>query len=337
MVEDINIMAPSIFPVTADVSFSNKLDHILARWGYQRGRHRVLPGLYCLGAAASDSPVFVTANYTLSFDALRSSIKGINAFILVLDTKGINVWCAAGKGSFGTDELVNRIKETRLKEVVKHKTLILPQLGAPGISAHEVRKRSGFVVEYGPVRASDLPEYLKTHTATADMRKVHFNLGDRLTLIPVELVHLLLPLVVVGWLIFWLFSLFYALMVISAILAGVVLFPALLPWIPGRDFCVKGFVLGSAAVFPFILLHILLTPAQLSWGIEIIKLLAFTLTLPPVVAFIALNFTGATTFTSRTSVRREIFTYIPIMGWSFGLGLALLVLSTIIRLVGGFD
>jgi hypothetical protein len=273
----------------------------------------------------------------LSFDALRSSIKGINAFILVLDTKGINVWCAAGKGSFGTDELVNRIKETRLKEVVKHKTLILPQLGAPGISAHEVRKRSGFVVEYGPVRASDLPEYLKTHTATADMRKVHFNLGDRLTLIPVELVHLLLPLVVVGWLIFWLFSLFYALMVISAILAGVVLFPALLPWIPGRDFCVKGFVLGSAAVFPFILLHILLTPAQLSWGIEIIKLLAFTLTLPPVVAFIALNFTGATTFTSRTSVRREIFTYIPIMGWSFGLGLALLVLSTIIRLVGGFD
>ena len=92
------------------------------------------PGLYALGAPAPDSPVFVSANYTLSFDALRSALRGIDGYLLVLDTKGINVWCAAGKGTFGTDELVARIEATRLAEVVRHRRLILPQLGAPGVA-----------------------------------------------------------------------------------------------------------------------------------------------------------------------------------------------------------
>ena len=42
---------------------------------------------------------------------------------------------------------------------------------------------------------------------------------------------------------------------------------------------------------------------------------------PPITAYLALNFTGSTPFTSRTGVRREIFRYIPVMAWSFGLGL----------------
>ena len=125
------------------------------------------PGLYALGSPTPESPVFVSANYTLSFDALRSALAGVDGYILVLDTHGINVWCAAGKGTFGTDELVNRIQVTGLKDIVNHRTLILPQLAAPGVAAHQVRKRSGFKVEYGPVRAEDLPEYLGTHAGIA--------------------------------------------------------------------------------------------------------------------------------------------------------------------------
>ena len=68
-------------------------------------RYRVDPGLYSLGNPDSSSPVFVSANYRLSFNALRGSLKNSNCWILVLDTKGINVWCAAGKGTFGTEEL----------------------------------------------------------------------------------------------------------------------------------------------------------------------------------------------------------------------------------------
>ena len=84
-----------------------------------------------MGRPGPESPVFVTSNYTLSFDALRTSIKGIDGYILVLDTKGINVWCAAGKGTFGTDEVIKRVQETELAQVVSHRRLILPQLRRP--------------------------------------------------------------------------------------------------------------------------------------------------------------------------------------------------------------
>ena len=154
---------PFIRAVQSRLTSADYLDHFLARVGINRMHHRVTPGLYALGNPTSESPVFVTANYTLSFDALRSALPGIDGYILVLDTQGVNVWCAAGEGTFGTDELVRRIEACQLNEVVSQRLLILPQLGAPGIAAHEIRKRSGFKVEYGPVRAADLPEYLKTH------------------------------------------------------------------------------------------------------------------------------------------------------------------------------
>src|SRR5512134_1250218 len=189
---------PATRPTTSKLTFANIWDHILARWSVRRMEHRVEPGLYLLGNPTPDSPVLVTANYTLSFDALRFSLKDIDGYILVLDTQGVNVWCAAGKGTFGTDELVRRIEATRLHEVVNHRVLILPQLGAPGVAAHEIKKRAGFKVEYGPVRAEDLPEYLKTHKATPEMRRVGFTLKDRFVLIPVEFVAVLLPLLAVA-------------------------------------------------------------------------------------------------------------------------------------------
>jgi len=156
----------------------------------------VEPGLYALGDPTPNSPVFVTANYTLSFDALRSALTGFDGYIMVLDTKEIDVWCAAGKGTFGTAELVHRVEATALRNFVKHRTLILMQLGATGVAAHEVKRRSGFAFEYGPVRANDLPGYLKSHRATPEMRRVNFNLLDRVVLIPVELVHTLLPMAI---------------------------------------------------------------------------------------------------------------------------------------------
>src|SRR5208337_5080715 len=154
-----------------------------------RSGHRVEPGLYRLGNPTPDSPVFASANYTLSFDALRSALAGHDAFILVLDTKGINVWCAAGKGTFGTEELIKRIAASGLKEIVSHRQLILPQLGAPGVAAHTVKKISGFKVCYGPIRAKDLTAYLDSGMkVTPEMRIMTFPLKDRVVLIPIEFV-----------------------------------------------------------------------------------------------------------------------------------------------------
>jgi hypothetical protein len=318
-----------IQPTTSVITLANRWDHFLARWGVNRSGHRVEPGLYALGDPTGDSPVFVTANYTLSFDALRSALAGIDGYIMVLDTKGINVWCAAGKGTFGTDEVVHRIEATGLRDVVSHRVLILPQLGASGVAAHEVKKRSGFQVEYGPVRAADLPEYLKTGQATPEMRRVRFTLRDRLVLIPVELVHVFVPMVVAAMVVFVVKGLLAAVALVAAILAGVVLFPILLPWLPTRDFSSKGFILGGMVALPFALASLLRHP-DAAWWQRVGGALTFLLPLPPVTAFLALNFTGSTTFTSRSGVRREIFTYVPIMAWMFGIGVILTIVLSLI-------
>jgi hypothetical protein len=283
---------------------------------------------------AAASPVFVTANYTLSFDALRSVLNGLDVFILVLDTQGINVWCAAGKGTFGTDELVRRVEATGLQEIVHHRKLILPQLGAPGVAAHEVKRRCGFAIEYGPVRAADLPQYLETHRASPEMRRVTFSLLDRLALIPVEVAHGLLPMVVAAAVLYLVGGWLSAAAAVAAILAGVLLFPILLPWLPTRDFSVKGFLLGGVLALPFAAAAVLGNPGA-PWWRQTIAALSYLLAIPPVTAFLALSFTGSTTFTSRTGVRREIFRYVPIMAGMFGSGVVLTLLPPLVRVLGG--
>ena len=319
---------------TSTITLANRWDHFLARWGVNRSGHRAEPGLYALGNPTADSPVFATANYTLSFDALRSALVGMDSYILVLDTFGINVWCAAGKGTFGTDELVRRIEATALDKVVNHRVLILPQLGAPGVAAHEVKKRSEFKVEYGPVRAADLPEYLKTHQATPEMRQVRFTLRDRLILIPVELVAVLLPMVIAAIVLLLIVGPLAAVGAVVAILAGVVLFPILLPWLPTRQFSTKGFILGGAVALPLALSAFLSEPDTALW-LRVGWALAYLLGLPPVTAFLALNFTGSTTFTSKSGVKREMFAYIPVMAGMFGIGILLTIAFPLIRMLGG--
>ncbi len=322
---------------TSAVTFRDHWDHFLARWGYRRYSHRVEPGLYALGNPSADSPVFVTANYSLSFDALRSSLGGIDGYIMVLDTRGINVWCAAGKGTFGTDELVARVDATALRDVVSHRTLVLPQLGATGVSAHDVRKRSGFRVKYGPVRARDLPEYLRARRATPEMRRVRFGIAERLALAPIELVSVFLPMLVAAAILLAAFGPTASAAFVASVLAGTVLFPALLPWIPTPNFSTKGLVLGVVAALPFAAAaagkaaasfgpsHV---PATWWWAG---RGMVYLLCLSPVTAYLALNFTGSTTFTSKTGVRKEIYKYIPVMAWMLGVGLALRVALAVLR------
>jgi hypothetical protein len=325
--EALTLPSANIHPTTSRLKLADHWDHILARWAIRRDKHRVEPGLYALGSPEADAPVFVTANYTLSFDALRSSLLDSSAYILVLDTKGVNVWCAAGKGTFGTDELVHKITEVGLKDVVNHRIVILPQLGAPGIAAHEIRKQSGFKVEYGPVRSADLPDYMLTREATPEMRRARFPLWERIKLIPVELVFVLIPLLIVGLLLRHLGAL-------MALIAGVALFPLLLPWLPTRNFSTKGYFLGVVVALPFALnaffgnLELVLWQ-RIGWA------LAYALTLPPITAYLALNFTGSSTFTSKTGVEKEIFRYAPSMAWMFAIGVILNIALFLTGYLGG--
>ena len=323
---------PGIRSATSTITSAERFDHFLARWGWNRGGHRVGPGLYRLGNPGKESLVFASANYTLSFDALRSALDGRDAWILVLDTKGINVWCAAGKGTFGSAELIRRIEASGLPGIVSQRKIIVPQLGAPGVSWPEVMRKSGFSVEYGPVRASDLPEYLETRTATRAMREVRFPLRDRLVLIPVEFVHVFLPMVVAAVALYFLAGPVAALASVAAVLTGTALFPALLPVIPTSDFSTKGFILGAIVAIPFAVAFAG-TPSLPFWARVMAGIIPLLL-IPAVTAYLGLNFTGSTTFTSRTGVKKEIFRYVPVMALMAGSGTALGILLGIGRLAG---
>ena len=290
------------------------------RWGMGRDRYRIEPGLYAAGNPNADSPVLVTTNYKMTFDVLRGQLSELDAWILVLETHGVNVWCAAGKGTFGTDQVVERVKTTRLEKVVSHRKLLLPQLGAPGVSAHRVRKECGFSVVYGPVRARDVRRFLADGMkASPEMRRVEFPVTERLALGPVELVMMLKkPTAIVALAAFVLggigpevFSVVDAWhrglgalgVWLTGLLAGAVATPALLPWIPGRAFAAKGSLVGAlVAAWAAMQYWEVLGPLQ---GV------ALLLALPAVSSYVAMNFTGATTFTSPSGVEKEMRGAIP--------------------------
>lgn len=329
--------AGEIKQISATLSFQDILGSWKARWGINRMNYKIDPGLYCVGSPGENSPILVTANYKMSFDRLRSELGGVDAWILVLDTKGINVWCAAGKGTFGTCELINRIRITHLADIVKKKVVILPQLGAPGVESHEVQKNTGFKVIYGPVRANDLKEFLNSGmTADKDMRTVRFTFIDRLVLTPMEIVNALKPSFIIFGVLFILNSIGFGrygaldlCAYLGAAFAGSVATPILLPWIPGRAFAFKGALIGAlwAAVFT------LANGWQNLSTYELMKAISFILILPTVSSYYAMNFTGCSTYTSRSGVNREMKIAVPIMITAVSAGIALLAAGSIVRLI----
>jgi hypothetical protein len=282
------------------------------------------PGLYALGSPDDQAPVLVTGNYKMSFDRLREALSGRHAWLLVMDTKGINVWCAAGKGTFGTEELVRRIESSGLARVVAHRQLILPQLSGPGVAAHKVKKLSGFKVIYGPIKATDLPAFLDEGLkATPEMRNKSFTLRERAVLIPVELVSALKwSLFIIpaffflgglgGQAGFWASALNYGLFAIvallSAVAAGAVLTPILLPWLPGRAFSVKGLTMGLITV----LILTTFRAGNFSDWAGRVEILSWFILIPAISAYLAMNFTGASTYTSLSGVKKEMKWAVPL-------------------------
>lgn len=310
--------------IAAELAGRDRLGTLKARLGVNRANYKVEPGLYALGRPDETSPVLASANYKMSFDCLRRSLAGRDAWILVLDTKGINVWCAAGKGTFGTNELVYRIEAGGLKKVVAHRRIIVPQLAAPGVAAHTVKILSGFRVHYGPVRADDLPAYLDAGLAASrDMRRVSFGLPDRAVLIPIELAGaakifflaslaalLLAGLLGPAGLAANLFhdGLFAVAALGLGLLAGAVLHPLLLPWLPGRAFSQKGATAGLIVALGLLYargVDLSILPGKL-------EALAWLLIIPAVSAFLAMNFTGCSPYTSPAGVKKEMRLAVPL-------------------------
>jgi len=325
---------PIVQTASPDWSMDDRLGHIMCRISSYRNSYIVNPGLYSLGNPGKDSDIFVSANYKLSFDILRRSLKGLNAWILALDTKGINVWCAAGKRTFGTEELIKRVSEVRLENVVSHRRIIVPQLGAPGVAAHIVKRETGFRVYYGPVYAKDIRAYVTAgYNASKDMRTVRFTWFDRLVLTPMEIIPAMKKFPVYALFVLLISGLQpsgilfreagvngwpFLLLGLLSILSGALITPLFLPILPFRAFAVKGWIVG--------IISVLLTRGIV--GITDKSLITFSyLFFPLLSSYIALQFTGSTAFTGMSGVKKELRYALPIYKTAVAVSFVLMLIS----------
>ena len=335
-----NMLAGTIPQISTVWSKTDLWNTIKVRWSVGRMDYKVEPGIYAVGNPEQSSPVFVTANFKLTFDHVRRALSSMDAWLLVLDTKGINVWCAAGKGTFSTNELTRQINRVGLEKIVNHHKIIVPQLGAVGVSAHEIRKNTGFSVIYGPVRAEDIHDFMKAGMkATKEMRTVKFSIWDRLKLVPVELANGKYYLILVPALFLILSGLNrkgYSIdlaynnglrsvfNLLIAYLTGCGITPALLPWIPFRRFALKGLLTGLLAAGFLAYFHLL--------GHGFLEIISWFLMIGSVSSFLAMTFTGTSTFTSLSGVQKEMKTAVPMQIGMSAMGVIAWIVSKFIAL-----
>ncbi len=305
-------------------------------------------GLYRIGSPSSASPVLVTCNYRMTVDLVRGDLAGVDAWLLVLETYGVNVWCAAGKGTFSTDELVRRIFSVHLADLVDHERIILPQLGAVGVAAQTVRELTGYRVVWGPVRSADLREFLAAERkATPEMRAVTFTFAERMALAPVELlgafrwawaILVLIALALIGASIgartfvpqAALMAIVPSVLVYTlGAVAGGVLVPALLPWLPFRAFSAKGAIAGAllAVVALAALPGMLGMLSPWMWASVILGVSAMA-------SYVGVNFTGCTPYTSPSGVERELRRAIPLQAAALALSLVFWTVAWATRIGG---
>lgn len=321
--------------VSSDWTKADYAGALKVRLSIGRNKYNIQPGLYKLGKPDKTHEVIVTSNYKLSFDIVRRSLQGLNAWILVLQTQGINVWCAAGKGTFGSDELIKQINDSELNSHVSHKRVIVPQLGAPGISGYKVKDATGFTVKFGPVRAENIKMYLSNGLKKDDvMRAVQFNFKDRLILAPVELTnslrYLLYAIIVIVLLssispneytvsTLWTESAPAILLLLLAYFSGAFITPVLLPWIPFRHFGAKGLLVGFTM---FGLVAFLNYPEY-----SIKYIIGWLLLSGAISSYLGMNFTGASTYTSLSGVIKEMRYFVPLQILLTLVGLVFIILS----------
>jgi NAD-dependent dihydropyrimidine dehydrogenase PreA subunit len=138
-------------------------------------------GLVRIGNPTRRSPVLLTCNFRLTVERVRRALHGVDAYLLVANSRGVNVWCAATGGLLTDHDVVSVLKTSGIEALVDHRRLILPQLAATGIQPRVVRERTGWQAVWGPVRAEDAPAFLDGGLETTPaMRKVCFPWPQRL-------------------------------------------------------------------------------------------------------------------------------------------------------------
>ncbi len=147
---------------------------------------RVLPfpcrtGLVRIGSPGRDSPVLLTGNFRLTVARVKRALEGLDAYLLVANSRGVNVWCAATGGLLTNHDVISVLKTSGIDGLVDHRRVILPQLAATGIEGKAVHRKTGWKVVWGPVEAAAIPEFLGSGLVkTREMRVITFPWRRRL-------------------------------------------------------------------------------------------------------------------------------------------------------------
>jgi NAD-dependent dihydropyrimidine dehydrogenase PreA subunit len=186
--------------------------------------HPTKPRLITFGKPKRTSPVLLTVNSSLTVRRLSKILKGEDCYLLVAPAGGINVWCGSVGGHFTIESIISIIKTSGIERLVDHRRMILPQLCAPTITSKELNARAGWSAQFGPIRAEDIPEYLRNgRRVTTAMTEIRYSPKDRLEMAiamsgSIIVRYSLFPLVIFG---FWGLSRFATGVLFSSVLLHV--------------------------------------------------------------------------------------------------------------------
>ncbi len=123
---------------------------------------QVEPKIYPIGEPKSDSPVFVTTNFSLTYFIVSGEIEnsGANAWLLVPECEGMSVLTAWAAGKFSGAQIGKFAKELGLEEKVTSREIIIPGYVAQ-ISGELEESLPGWKVLVGPQEAADLESFIK--------------------------------------------------------------------------------------------------------------------------------------------------------------------------------
>ncbi len=167
--------------------------------------HAAPHGLDRIGRPGPSAPVLVTGNFRLTVRRVKQALTGRDAWLLVANSNGINVWCAAGGGHLTHHDVIAAIRASGIGQLVRHRSLVLPQLSASGIERSKITEATGWEARWGPARLEDLPEFLdRGQRVRKAHRLMRFPLWERMEMalvwtVPMMLIAVLAVGFSVGW------------------------------------------------------------------------------------------------------------------------------------------
>lgn len=262
----------------------------------------VRPGYYFTGQKDENSPLLVTCNNFLTVFLLARRIAGRSVRLLIINTNGINVWCAAGEGKFSAAEIIDKAMRVRLLKEGQKTDMILPKLCLSGVRLSDLRK-AGIRPIIGPMYAKDVPEYLdKGEFDDRINDRFQFRLQSRsFTALPtaVQFFYYFLGVYVLT---FWTLS-----STVIWVATGLAfLYPVLFPFLPGKQFAVKGISLGLiASILPAVFFY------TGSFNLE--HFLFWILFIIATLIFIGLSYTGNSPISNHALVKKETVRFLPVV------------------------